>query len=75
MLEANDSPSESRALVVLEPDCVEPRSHRCAPLQATFLAHLIASAEKLPQFCDKRRAGPQEADAAYQDAIKRFIAQ
>lgn len=75
MLEGNRSPSESRELVVLEPECGSVRPRRATPPQAAFLAHLIASAEKVPQFCDKRRAMPREADAAYHDVIARLRAQ
>jgi predicted O-linked N-acetylglucosamine transferase (SPINDLY family) len=74
MLEGNCSPSECRALVPLETEGAEPHSHRAAPMQAAFLAHLIASTEKVPQFCGRRRAGPEEAEAAYQEAIARFSA-
>ena len=72
MLEGNCSPSESRELVVLDPERETPQPRRSSAPQASFLAQLIASAEKLPQFSDKRRAVPQEADAAYREAIARF---
>jgi len=75
MREGNCSPSGSTALTVVEPQTRAPRPHRAAAPQAAFVAHLIASAEHVPQFCDKRRVEPQEADAAYQDAIKMFRAQ
>jgi hypothetical protein len=72
MREGNCSPSGSTALTVVEPRPDATRSHRTAAPQAAFLAHLIASAGHIPQFCDKRRVEPQEAEAAYRDAIKRF---
>ena len=74
MPEGNCSPSanESRALVVLEPASDAPHPHRVVHPQAQFLAHLIACAEHVPQLCEKRRAAPQEAEAAYQDVIKRL---
>ena len=72
MLEGNCSPSESRDLVVLDPERETPQPRRAAAPQAPFLAQLIASAEKLPQFADKRRAEPQEAEAAYREAMARF---
>jgi hypothetical protein len=75
MLEGNRSPSESRDLVVLEPDAGAGRPRRATPPQAAFLAQLIASAGKVPQFSDKRRAMPREADAAYHDVIARIRAQ
>jgi hypothetical protein len=56
-----------RALVVIEP--VEtpektPTSYR----EAEFLAHLIATKEHAPQTCERRRADPAEAIAAYSAA-------
>ena len=72
MLEGNYSPSESRDLVVLDPESDAPKPRRAAPPQASFLAQLIASAEKLPQYADKRRAVPQEAETAYREAMARF---
>jgi hypothetical protein len=72
MREGNCSPSGSTALTVVEPQVDAVRPHRAAAPQAAFVAHLIASANKVPQFCDKRRVEPQEAEAVYQDAIKRF---
>ena len=74
MREGNCSPSESTALTVVEPQTRAPHPHRAAAPQAPFVAHLIASANKVPQFCDKRRVEPQEAEAAYRDAIRRFRA-
>ena len=74
MLEGNCSPSESRELVVLEPERDAPHPRRTTAPQASFLAQLIASTEKLPQFSEKRRAVPQEAEAAYREAMARFAA-
>jgi hypothetical protein len=52
--------SESRALVAGTGH--EPlASYR----PAAFLAHLIATKEQLPQTCERRRAEPSEAIAAY----------
>jgi hypothetical protein len=64
------SANESRALVVLEPVNDVQRPRCAAPPRASFLAQLIASAEKFPQYSDKRRAVPQEADAAYRDTME-----
>ena len=74
MPEGNCSPSESesRALVVLEPVNGALRPRCAAPPQAAFLAQLIASTEQFPQFSDKRRAAPQEADVAYRNVIERL---
>ena len=74
MLEGTCSPSESRALVCIEPELVAPRTHRVTHCDSTFLAHLIAMAEQVPQMRERRRAEPQEVDAVYQDAIRRFAA-
>src|SRR5690348_10545147 len=56
--------TESRALIPLQP--IEPAE---TPLrtraQAAFLAHLIATKEKLPQTRERRRAEPHEVIAVY----------
>ena len=58
--------SESRALVPLP---LEPIVERDTPLRARprapYLAHLIATKEKAPQTCERRRAEPAHAIAAY----------
>ncbi|MEI9804585.1 MAG: hypothetical protein WDN48_09130 [Pseudolabrys sp.] len=49
-------------LVLEAPDAVEiPTSYR----EAQFLAHLIATKDRLPQTRERRRADPAEAIAAY----------
>ncbi|HEY0223359.1 MAG TPA: hypothetical protein VGC38_02475 [Pseudolabrys sp.] len=56
-----------RALLVLTPaeaPDTAPTSYR----EAEFLAHLIATKEHLPQTCERRRAEPGEAIAAYSAA-------
>ncbi len=58
---ADDRP-QSRALVVTEPVVPEPVAR---PRPAAFLAHLIATKEKVPQTRERRRAEPTEAIAAY----------
>jgi hypothetical protein len=53
-----------RALVAVAPaenNEPAPTSYR----EAEFLAHLIATKEHLPQTCERRRADPAEATAAY----------
>jgi hypothetical protein len=72
MLEGNDSPSENRALVFLEPEILPPLPRRMPRRDAAFIAHLIAMAEQVPQLRERCRAEPEEAAAAYRDAIKRF---
>jgi hypothetical protein len=60
------SATESRALVALTPAAApsEPRAYR----QASFLAHLIATKDQLPQTRERRRAEPNEAIMAYRAA-------
>lgn len=53
---------QGRALAVTEPATSEPLGR---PRQATFLAHLIATKEQVPQTRERRRADPAEAIAAY----------
>lgn len=74
MREVNCSPSESTALTVVEPQAGARRPFRPIGPQAAFLAQMIASARHVPQFCDKRRADPFEAEAAYRDVIARLAA-
>jgi hypothetical protein len=54
----------SRALIPLEPIAPSDTPLRTRP-QATYLAHLIATKDKLPQTRERRRADPQDAIAAY----------
>ena len=64
-------PAESRALIALAPAApagATPTGYRQAPLQAPFLAHLLAVKDQHAQTRDKRRAAPQEAIAAYRSA-------
>jgi hypothetical protein len=74
MPEANDSPSSSRALVRLVVDNTDAasRHHVQTPTPSAFVAQLIASARRLPQVREKRRADPAEAIAAYQATIQRI---
>jgi hypothetical protein len=59
----------SRALVVIAPADREARATATASRpNADFLAHLIATAAKVPQTRARRRAEPNEAIAAY-DAL------
>jgi hypothetical protein len=65
------APAECRALARVSP--VEPEA---APLrwyrhpEAAFLAHLIATAQGLPQTRARRRAEPEAACAAYRAAAR-----
>ena len=62
--------AESHALVVQAAAAAERIStnYRQAPFQATFLAHLIATKDQLPQTRERRRAEPDEVIAAYRAA-------
>jgi hypothetical protein len=77
MPDASDLPSLSRALVPLirVSPASDPRLAR-ARRMASFLAHLIASQERVPQAVpqarEKRRADPAEVIAAYQATIARL---
>jgi hypothetical protein len=56
--------SECRALIPLEPIVERDPPLRARP-RAPYLAHLIATKEKAPQTCERRRADPAVAIAAY----------
>ncbi len=56
--------TESRALIPLEPIASSDTPLRTRP-QAAYLAHLIATREKLPQTRERRRAEPQDVIAVY----------
>jgi hypothetical protein len=75
MPEAIDSPSEGRALVALEPEVIAPPPHHRTRCDAAFLAHLIATAEQVPQLRERCRAEPNEAAAIYQAAMDQFSVQ
>jgi hypothetical protein len=74
MPEVTDLPSSSRALVPLIK--LAPRSedeHRWPVRRiATFLTHLIATEERVPQAREKRRADPAEVIAAYKATVDRL---
>ena len=71
---AGDLPSSSRALVPLVRLGRQHEAPHHSPVRrvASFLTHLIAASEKVPQARDKRRADPAEAIAAYQSMISRM---
>lgn len=56
--------SESRALIPLQPIARGDTPLRTRA-QAAYLAHLIATKDKVPQTRERRRAEPQEAIAVY----------
>src|SRR5690348_15843553 len=55
---------ESRALIPLQPIERAETPLRTRP-QAAFLAHLLATRDKLPQTRERRRAEPEQAVAVY----------
>jgi len=74
MPEMSDLPSSSRALVPLIPLKPHSEALRRGPAQriASFITHLIATSEKLPQTREKRRADPADVIAAYQATVSRL---
>jgi hypothetical protein len=64
-LDDDASAPAGRSLVVVEPRReraeIRPLPHPSAP----FLAHLIATAQQLPQLRARRRAEPQDGAASY----------
>jgi hypothetical protein len=56
--------SSSRALIALQPVASGETPVRTHP-DARFLAHLIATDQKVPQTRERRRAEPQDAITAY----------
>jgi hypothetical protein len=74
MPDVTDLPSSSRALVPLIK--LAPRGeeeHRGSVRRiATFLTHLIATEERVPQAREKRRADPAEVIAAYKATVDRL---
>ena len=67
-----DLPSSGRALVVLATAAHDAHPHRPLPRPAAFLTQLIASARRLPQARERRRAEAAEVIAAYQDTVQRI---
>jgi len=62
------STESSRALIPLEPIAASDTPLHTRQ-QAGFLAHLIATKEKLPQTRERRRAEPQDVIAVYAAAV------
>jgi len=59
-----------RALVAVAPVDHSEDSHHWP--QASFLAHLIATADQLPQTRERRRADPEHVTALYATASARY---
>jgi hypothetical protein len=74
MPEASDLPSSSRALVPLIPLKPQRDEPHYGPVQrvASFITHLIATSEQLPQTREKRRANAADVIAAYQATVSRL---
>jgi hypothetical protein len=74
MPEASDLPSSSRALVPLIRLASQQEAPHHSPVRrvASFVTHLIATSEKVPQAREKRRADPAEVIAAYRSTISRL---
>src|SRR6476619_3708099 len=76
MTERHDLPSsESRALTVISPESAnDNRPHGQTRRVAAFVTQLIANARHVPQTCEKRRAEPVEAIAAYRETMEKIQA-
>ena len=72
MLAATDSPSSSRALVLVDSAARETHPHRPVQRVASFVTQLIANASRVPQTRQKRRAEPAEVIAAYRATVERL---
>lgn len=72
MLEGQNLPSSSRALVQLKLVASNPHPHRTTPRASAFLAHLIATAKELPQTRERRRADAAEVILVYKAAIEKI---
>jgi hypothetical protein len=57
--------SSSRALIALQPAATSSETPMRTRADARFLAHLIATDQKVPQTRERRRADPQDAVTAY----------
>jgi hypothetical protein len=58
-----------RALLVVEPRPLPPEPVTSNFRQAPFLAQLIATKDKHPQTCERRRAAPSDAIGAYRAVV------
>jgi len=72
MLAGTDSPSSSRALVTTADESYGVHPHRPIRRVASFIAQLIANANRLPQARERRRADPAEVIAAYRATVERL---
>ncbi|HEX7789601.1 MAG TPA: hypothetical protein VF467_03635 [Afipia sp.] len=64
------APAESRALVSLSPVNRSADAPRITRPNASFVAHLIATAEHCPQIRVRRQAAPQDALAVYGSVLR-----
>ena len=71
VLAGQNLPSESRALVLVDQPPAAAPCHPQTRCVAAFLAHLIATARRLPQTRERRCAEPAEAIAAYRATISK----
>jgi hypothetical protein len=71
-MSTSDSPSPGRALVPLAMEPHETHPHRPIRRAASFVTQLIASAARLPQSRERRRAEPAEVIAAYRATVERI---
>jgi hypothetical protein len=70
--EADVPETPSRALVTLAPKPHDAHPHRSVQRAALFLTQLIASASRVPQARERRRADPSEVIAAYRATVERL---
>lgn len=67
-----DSPSSSRALITLAAGSHDSHPQRPIRRVASFITQLIATAGRVPQTCERRRADPIEVIAAYRATVERL---
>lgn len=72
MLTGTDSPSSSRALVLVGATTPHIPAYCSIQRVASFVTQLIANANRVPQTREKRRAEPDEVIAAYRSTIARL---
>jgi len=71
---ADASPKETGTALVLVTPVAAGEEATLPPRRtsASYLAHLIATKEGVPQTRERRRAKPQEAIAAYENVLERI---
>jgi hypothetical protein len=70
--EADSPATPSRALVTLVPKPHDAHPYRSVQRAALFLTQLIASASRVPQARERRRAEASEVIAAYRATVERL---